>query len=201
MASRKAASISSERKTVSENWLTGKLLVATPAMPDPRFARAVVYLWHHSDDAAMGLVINRLYGELNFRSLLSQLDVSTSAKARELPVHFGGPVEPMRGFVLHSTDYVQHGSIAVNDLIAVTATVDVLRALAEGAGPQKALFALGYTGWTAGQLEIEIQENNWLITDATEDLVFGNDTEGKWAAALAMLGISPTSLAVESGRA
>ncbi len=186
----------------SEGWLSGRLLVSTPSMPDQRFSRSVIYICSHSPEGAMGLVVNRLYGEISFRSLLSQLDVKTSAKARDIPVHFGGPVEPMRGFVLHSSDYKQDdGSLFVSDKISLTATVDVLRSLAEGEGPRHAILALGYAGWGPGQLEEEIQGNGWLIADATDDLVFGNGTESKWVEALASLGLSPASISSESGRA
>lgn len=190
-------------KSVSTHagWLTGQLLVAMPTMSDQRFARTVIYLCSHTPDGAMGLVINRLYADLNFRGLLSQLNITLSLGAPDLSVHYGGPVEPGRGFVLHTTDYLQDSSLKVNETTALTATVEILQALADGKGPEKALLALGYAGWGAGQLDAELQTNGWLIAPADDHIIFGPHAETKWEQALAKIGISPMVLSGEIGHA
>ncbi len=185
----------------TSGWLTGNILIAMPAMPDPRFARTVTYVCSHGPGGAMGLVLNRLYGELNFRGLLNQLDITLNLGAPDLPVHFGGPVEPARGFVLHSTDYLREGTLQIDDNIALTATVEVLRALADGVGPERALLALGYAGWGAGQLETEMKSNGWLVAPADEDLVFSHKIENKWDKSLTKIGVSPMMLSGEVGHA
>ena len=184
-----------------ESSLTGQLLVAMPQMSDPRFARSVVYLCAHSADGAMGLVVNRLINSLTFRSLLEQLGLDSDPPAFDMPVHFGGPVESSRGFVLHSADYVQDSTLLINDDIALTATIDVLRAIAEGKGPARRVLALGYAGWAAGQLDAEIQANGWLLVPADPDLVFDPDNDTKWERALAKIGIDLTLLSSEAGHA
>jgi putative transcriptional regulator len=183
------------------NWLTGQLLIAMPAMPDARFARAVIYICSHGPNGAMGLVINRLYGEVNFQMLLKQLNVKSTTETPDLPVHYGGPVETGRGFVLHSNDYSRDGTIRVDDNFALSASLDVLQALAAGNGPQRALMTLGYTGWGAGQLDAEMQANGWLTADADEALLFDTELETKWERSLAKMGVSATMLSAEAGHA
>ena len=170
--------------------LTGQLLVAMPHMADSRFARSVVYLCAHSPEGAMGLVVNRLIDSLSFDTLLDQLGLETGGKPVNLPVHFGGPVESSRGFVLHSADD-----------IALTATIDVLKAIASGNGPKERVLALGYAGWDAGQLDAEIQANGWLMVPADHELVFGLDNETKWRRAIAKLGVDLSLLSSEAGHA
>jgi len=190
------------RKQISDsNWLTGQLLVAMPSMPDPRFARAVIYICSHSPNGAMGLVVNRLFGEADFLMLLQQLSIAASSDTPHLPVHFGGPVETGRGFVLHSTDYVRDGSVPIDEAIALTATVEILQAIADGGGPERLLMALGYSGWGAGQLESEVKANGWLTVPADENLLFNTAPESKWERALAKIGISPMMLSGEAGHA
>ncbi|MGV6811929.1 MAG: YqgE/AlgH family protein [Brevirhabdus sp.] len=182
--------------------LSGKLLIAMPSMGDPRFSRAVVYLCAHSEDGAMGLIINKPTPEVSANDLLDQLKITPKPDMPPIRVHFGGPVEHGRGFVLHSTDYDADGAtLRVNDEFGMTATLDVLEALAGGNGPRESLLALGYSGWGPGQLESELQENGWLVSDATPRLVFSHDNHGKWEAALAALGIDPLLLSAEGGRA
>jgi putative transcriptional regulator len=181
--------------------LTGQLLVAMPQMTDPRFARSVVYLCAHSAEGAMGLVINRLIDSLTFDSLLEQIGVERTATGGSLPIHFGGPVESSRGFVLHTTDYLQDSSLVIEDEIALTATIDVLKAIAQGDGPRRRVLALGYAGWAPGQLDAEIQANGWLLVPADLDLVFGLDNEAKWQRAIAKLGIDLSLLSSEAGHA
>ena len=185
----------------ASGYLTGQLLIAMPSMSDPRFARSVIYLCAHSEDGAMGLVINRELGSLSFGDLLKQLGVEQSAGADNVPVHFGGPVETGRGFVLHSSDYRQDGTLVVEGEVALTATIDVLRAIAEGKGPHRRLLALGYAGWAPGQLEAELQANGWLAVAADSELVFDRNLDGKWLRALGKLGIDATMLSAEGGRA
>lgn len=184
------------------NSLAGTLLVAMPQMLDPRFARSVVYLCAHSEEAgAMGLVINKLAGSLTMGELFAQLDLPPSSRVGARPVHFGGPVETGRGFVLHTADYRDDGTLLVADELAVTATLDILRAIGTGQGPRQSLLALGYAGWAPGQLENEIQGNGWLHCDADADLVFGDDIDEKYGRALRKIGIDPGMLSNEAGHA
>lgn len=182
-------------------WLNGKLLIAMPSMPDPRFQRTVIFICSHTPTGAMGLILNRLYAELNFRGLLEQLNLTLSANAPNMVVHFGGPVEPGRGFVLHSTDYRHDGTVMIDDQFGLTATVEILEAIANGEGPQQAILALGYAGWGAGQLDAEMQVNGWLVAEPSADIVFSPLTEKKWDQALATLGISPVMLSGDMGHA
>lgn len=182
--------------------LTGQLLIAMPQMLDPRFARSVVYVCAHSEDeGAMGLVINKLFEGVTMDELFAHLKLDPGTAARSLPVHFGGPVEPGRGFVLHTTDYREEATLAVGDGIGVTATLDILRAIVRGEGPRRSLLTLGYAGWAPGQLDAEMQANGWLSMPADADLVFDADLEGKWQHALAKLGIDLTLLSTEAGHA
>jgi putative transcriptional regulator len=188
-------------RTSSQSSLSGQLLVAMPQMADPRFARTVVYLCAHSAEGAMGLVVNRLIDSLSFASLLAQLGVEVEGAPADMPVHFGGPVESSRGFVLHTSDYQQDSTLVIDDDIALTATVDVLRAIARGTGPRRRVLALGYAGWAPGQLDAEIQANGWLLVPADLDLVFGLDNDSKWQQAIAKIGIDLSLLSSEVGHA
>ena len=182
--------------------LAGQLLVAMPQMGDPRFARSVIYLCTHSGDAgAMGLVVNKVLGSLTLAELLAQLQIEAGAVAKKLPVHFGGPVEPGRGFVLHTADYREEATLPVTGNIAITATLDIMRAIGKGEGPRHSLFALGYAGWGPGQLDAEIQANGWLSVAADENIVFDPDQDGKWQRALGKLGIDLSLLSSDAGHA
>lgn len=183
----------------SEDSLAGQLLVAMPQMSDPRFARSVVYLCAHSSEGAMGLVVNRLIDSLTFPNLLSQLGIDPPSGHVDMPIHFGGPVESSRGFVLHSADYVQDSTLLIEDDIALTATIDVLRAIAAGEGPKHRVLALGYAGWAPGQLDQEIQANGWLLVPADPELLFGRDNDAKWEQALAKIGIDLSLLSSQAG--
>ncbi|MGD9538470.1 MAG: YqgE/AlgH family protein [Alphaproteobacteria bacterium] len=185
----------------ASGYLGGHLLVAMPQMPDPRFARSVVYLCAHTADGAMGLIVNKLIDSLSFPDLLRQLGIETQNETNAIRVHFGGPVEAARGFVLHSTDYVHDSTMVVDDDFALTATIDVLKAIANGAGPRRSLLALGYAGWAPGQLDQEIQANGWLTVPAEADLVFVEDTGNIWQSAIARIGIDIGKLASSAGRA
>jgi putative transcriptional regulator len=182
--------------------LAGQLLVAMPQMLDPRFARSVVYLCAHGDDSgAMGLVINKLLDSLTMAELFAKLDIAPNRAVRSRPVHFGGPVEVGRGFVLHTSDYNEPATLLVDGNIAVTATLEILRAIGKGQGPRHSLFALGYAGWAPGQLDAEIQANGWLSVAADDDIVFDPDQDGKWRRALAKLGIDLSMLSTDAGHA
>ena len=193
--------VASQSQGSAESSLTGQLLVAMPQMADPRFARSVVYLCAHSADGAMGLVVNRLIDSLSLNSLLEQIGVEEAAGGGDMPIHFGGPVESSRGFVLHTTDYIQDSTLVIEDQIALTATIDVLKAIARGEGPRRKVLALGYAGWAPGQLDAEIQANGWLLVPADLDLVFGVDNESKWQRAIAKIGIDLSLLSSEAGHA
>lgn len=185
----------------TQGYLAGQLLIAMPQMEDPRFARSVVYICAHTAEGAMGLVINRLFDGLTFPELLEQLGIEAGPDCSAIRVHLGGPVEGGRGFVLHSADYMHDSSLMVQEGIALTATVDVLRAIAAGSGPRDRILALGYAGWSAGQLDAEIKENAWLNVPADFSLLFGTDLDHKWEAAIHKLGIDPSLLSVEAGHA
>jgi putative transcriptional regulator len=189
------------RKDDDPHYLTGNLLVAMPQMQDPRFARTVIYMCVHSQEGAMGLVLNRLARSLSFPDLLEQLDIGLAPGADEIRVHFGGPVESARGFVLHSADYLHDGTVMVGENIALTATVDILKAIARGAGPRRSLLALGYAGWAPGQLDGELQRNAWLHVPADEALIFDDDLDNKWERATAKIGIELSHLSSQAGHA
>lgn len=181
--------------------LVGQILVAMPGMPDPRFAQTIIYMCAHNAEGAMGLVVNRALETLSFGTLLTQLGISVCGEGIERPVHFGGPVDTGRGFVLHSLDYVRDGTMTVTDTFALTATVDILKAIAGGTGPRQHLLALGYAGWGPGQLDSEIRSNGWLNVDADLGLVFDDDLDSKWERAMAKIGIDPRMLSDAAGHA
>ncbi len=193
--------IQGEGQTPEQGYLTGQLLIAMPNMRDSRFARTVVYICAHNAEGAMGLVINRLVGSATFPDLLAQLGIETETVAEEIRVHFGGPVESGRGFVLHSGDYSHDSTLLVSDHMALTATVDILQDIAAGQGPQMSLLALGYAGWGPGQLDSEIQANGWLHVAPDESLVFDDDLDTKWDRAIAKLGFDVSLLSGEAGHA
>ena len=183
-------------------FLDGKFLVAMPGMGDPRFDHAVVFMCAHTPEGAMGLMINRPARELDFQTLMEQLGIEGANGASGPAVLFGGPVEHGRGFVLHSTDYfTKGGTMPISDDFGMTATMDVLQDIANGKGPEKRLLCLGYAGWGPGQLEGEIQNNGWLICDASPEIVFDTPWDKKWTAATRSLGFDPAMLSAEGGRA
>ena len=187
--------------SIEDIYLPGQLLIAMPSMTDPRFEKSVIYMCAHNSDGAMGLVINRAIDSLTFPELLEQLEIDSGSGGDQIQVLFGGPVEQARGFVLHSPDYLQDASLVVDDNVVLTATIDILRAIADGTGPNNCLLALGYAGWGAGQLDSEIKSNGWLSVDADEDLVFGCDLDEKWERAMTKIGIDPRMLSDSAGHA
>jgi putative transcriptional regulator len=197
------------QSTQPDGFLDGHLLMAMPSMSDKRFARSVVYVCAHSAEGAMGIVINKLAPEVSFRDLLVQLEI---VQARNEPhmhhgvdqvrVHRGGPVETGRGFVLHSADFfLDSASLPIADGICLTATLEILRAIAEGHGPDNAILALGYAGWAPGQLEFEIQSNGWLHSPADSANLFDDDVDTKYERALAKIGVHAGMLSMEAGHA
>jgi putative transcriptional regulator len=182
-------------------YLTGQLLIAMPGMQDPRFDHSVVCLCAHSAEGAMGLIVNRPLDGMMFDDLLRQLSVEPVPPLRRIRMLSGGPVENGRGFVLHSDDWSTEGSLPVMPGLTLTASIDVLKAIAGGEGPKDGVLALGYAGWAPGQLEDEIQRNAWLNVTADAGLVFREDTAGTWEAALAKLRVDPALLSGTAGRA
>ena len=184
-----------------DGWLTGQLLVAMPQMQDPRFARTVICLCAHSADGAMGLVLNKPLPNLSFDDLLKQLNLDPVPPQRRIRLLAGGPVEGGRGFVLHTADWETEGSLRVTGDVALTASVDILKAIAGGGGPRQGLLALGYAGWGPGQLESEFQQNAWLSVPPDHGLLFDADPDGLWRQALAKLHVDPALLSAAAGHA
>jgi putative transcriptional regulator len=207
-ARRKIAGVG-DLSTGGRGYLDGQILIAMPVMDDPRFERSVIYLCAHSPEGAMGIIVNRPAGSIDFPGLLVQLDIIKKAEQIKLPenaesmkVLRGGPVETGRGFVLHSSDFfIEDATLQIDDGICLTATVDILKAIAKGSGPKHAILALGYAGWAAGQLENEIQHNGWLHCAADPDLIFGADADEKYLRALRKIGIDPGMLSTNAGHA
>ena len=203
------SSRSQGRKTAKRGYLDGQMLIAMPSMGDERFARSVIYVCAHSTEGAMGIVVNQPAAHINFRNLLVQLEVVPSDDMIQLPqrayavrVLKGGPVDTQRGFVLHSSDFfIENSTLPIDEGICLTATLDILKAIARGDGPQSAILALGYAGWAPGQLENEIQHNGWLHCSADPELIFGQDTNGKYEKALKKIGIDLGMLSSEAGHA
>lgn len=190
----------------SMNSLAGKFLLAMPGMGDPRFHKAVVLVCAHDDNGAMGLVINNTLPGIGMAALLKQLNIVADNPAAEdsaldIPVMNGGPVENARGFILHSSEFRQADTIRISEDISVTGTIDALRAVAAGNGPKEMIFILGYSGWTAGQLDQEIQDNAWLVFDADPAVIFDTRAEQKWDAVIRKMGIDPAMLSSNMGRA
>jgi putative transcriptional regulator len=199
----------SRSRAAGEGYLDGQLLIAMPVMSDPRFARSVIYMCAHSADGAMGLVINQRASHISFPDLLERLgivpsvtDERVSEQIHAMSIHVGGPVETGRGFVLHSSDYFASDStLPIENGVCLTATIDILKAIALGRGPHRSILALGYAGWSPGQLESEIQANGWLNCPADMDLIFDPDIESKYPRALAKIGIDPSYLVSDAGHA
>jgi putative transcriptional regulator len=201
------------RKTMQQSpgrgYLDGQMLIAMPAMNDERFARAVIYVCAHSTEGAMGIIVNHPAANIKFPDLLVQLEVIPAAERIQLPTRAGdvkvlkgGPVETGRGFVLHSSDFfIENSTLPIDEGVCLTATLDILNAIARGKGPASAILALGYAGWAPGQLEHEIQQNGWLHCAADPELIFGQDTDTKYEKALRKIGIDLGMLSSEAGHA
>jgi putative transcriptional regulator len=183
------------------NYLTGKFLVAMAGMPDPRFVKALILICGHDENGAMGLVINRPLMSLTFNDLLDNLKIDAPQDFANIKLHFGGPVEVGRGFVIHSNDYKHESTVRINDDVSLTATADILKAIVDGKGPNKMLLALGYAGWGATQLDQEIVANGWIVTDFSQDVLFNVPIDVRWDRALALAGIKADMISLEGGRA
>jgi putative transcriptional regulator len=189
-------------KSVShQGFMTGQLLVAMPQMRDARFTRSVIYICAHTGDGAMGLVVNRLVGSLTFPDLLQQLNIDAQGKGEHIRIRSGGPVETGRGFVLHSTDYVDDATLRVGDTVGLTATIDILKDIAAGSGPRRSILALGYAGWGPGQLDAELTANAWLTVPADEELLFDDALNDKWERSLHKIGVDSAFLTGDAGHA
>ncbi len=201
--------IQSTTFTAGSTFLDGQFLVAMPGMTDERFARAVIYVCAHSSEGAMGIVLNRPASNVNMPDLLVQLEIipeleriSLPQKVGQMQVLMGGPVETSRGFVLHSPDFhIAQSTLPIDDSVCLTATVDILRAIARGNGPENAVLALGYAGWGAGQLELEMQSNGWLNCPADAELIFKTSVDTRYEMALRRIGIEPAMLSMQAGHA
>jgi len=204
---RKAAGVGDNSS--NRGYLDGQLLIAMPVMGDPRFERSVIYLCAHSSEGAMGIIVNRPAGSIDFPELLVQLDIikktdqiKLSENAESMKVLKGGPVETGRGFVLHSADFfIENTTLSIDGHMCLTATVDILRAIAKGEGPRRAALALGYAGWGAGQLDEEMQANSWLSSPAEPSLIFDTPADARYDAVMSRLGIDPAMLSSAAGRA
>ena len=194
---------------IETSYLDGQVLVAMPGMMDERFARSVIYICAHSAEGAMGIILNRPAANVNMPDLLVQLEIVPEIERIRLPqkvgamqVLMGGPVETSRGFVLHSPDFhIEQSTLPIDDSVCLTATIDILRAIAAGRGPENAVLALGYAGWGAGQLEMELQANGWLNCPADPELIFHSSLEAKYELALRRLGVDPGMLSSQAGHA
>jgi putative transcriptional regulator len=182
------------------SFLSGQLLLAMPGIGDPRFDKAVIAMCVHDENGALGIGLGRIVPRIGFHDLLGQLDIEPGV-APDVPIHLGGPVEPQRGFLLHSTDWGGEDSIQVSDRWTLTATLDILRAIAEGRGPACWIAALGYAGWGAGQLEQELCGNGWFATPGNDELLYQCDVNSRWAAAFKSAGIDPRLLTADFGTA
>jgi putative transcriptional regulator len=195
--------------TIGRGFLDGQMLIASPGMRDERFARTLIYMCAHSSEGAMGIVINQPAPHISFQDLLVKLDVIPEADKIIMPqrtggvtVLKGGPVETERGFVLHSADFfIENSTLPIDEGICLTATLDILKAIARGNGPKSAILALGYAGWSPGQLENEVQQNGWLHCSADPELIFGEDIDAKYDRAMEKIGIRPGMLSSEVGHA
>jgi putative transcriptional regulator len=184
-----------------KGYLSGKILISMPFVCDSRFAQKVIYICGHDDKGAIGLVVNKSLDNFSFQDLLQQLDIKANYLGKKVHMHCGGSVEVNRGFVLHSNDYSSESTIMVDENFFITSTLDILRNIAQGTGPQKYLLALGYVGWSEGQLEQEIQDNTWIISQPSEEILFNCSIELKWKSAFLQIGIDPSLISLDFGRA
>jgi len=198
MGSRAARGLGADE---GEGLLTGQLLIAMPAMDTPQFVQSVVFMCAHTPNGAMGIVVNRPIAKPSFDDLLEQLEVQPAPPARRIALFRGGPMDTARGLVLHTTDWTSGDSMLVDDRVALTASLDVLKAIADGGGPEQGLLALGYAGWGPGQLDREMHENAWLHAPATLDLLFDREHDTKWRRAMALLRVDPLLLSGTAGHA
>jgi putative transcriptional regulator len=191
---------SSEKKT-TPGYLTGKILLATPFMTDNRFTQSVVYVCGHDENGAMGFILNKPLPSVHLQDLFNQLKIEHTQNIDALNIFYGGPIEIGRGFVLHSPDYMSQTTVRITNKFSITATLEILKLIGSNLGPQKFLLLMGYSGWAAGQLENEVNDNHWIIINEGEDLVYDMDPLHKWEHAYKALKIDPTFFLQESGHA
>lgn len=194
--------MSNDKQTKPSSYLAGKLLVAMPSMDDDNFKQATIFLCAHDEKGAMGLIVNDKMPNIDFEQLLIKLKIERGdGRSVKMPVLRGGPLDSSRGFVLHSKDFNRKDTIDVNDRFSVTGTMDALKAIADGTGPNDAIFMLGYSSWGAGQLETELKENSWIIVDADSDIIFNTTPDKVWRKALSKIGVNPDMISNVTGNA
>ena len=194
--------MSDDKQTKPSSYLAGKLLVAMPSMDDDNFKQATIFLCAHDEKGAMGLIANDKMPNIDFEQLLIKLKIERGdGRSVKMPVLRGGPLDSSRGFVLHSKDFNRKDTIDVNDRFSVTGTMDALKAIADGTGPNDAIFMLGYSSWGAGQLETELKENSWIIVDADSDIIFNTTPDKVWRKALSKIGVNPDMISNVTGNA
>ncbi len=181
-------------------YLCGQLLIATPLVNETCFEKSLIYICSHSAEGAMGVLVNNVLNDITCSELLDQLNIKDAIRYLP-PIHFGGPVDTSRGFILHTNDYATNNTLIINENIALTATIDILQDIVAGKGPSKSLIALGCAGWKAGQLEEEIKGNSWICTTATEELIFGNNNHQKWGNSTRALGVDFIRYSTVAGHA
>lgn len=190
-----------DNTSFTKGYLTGQILVSSPFMADSRFYQAVIYVCGHDQNGAMGFILNKPLPSIMFSDLLDQLGIDHPEIKANLPIFYGGPVEVVRGFVLHGNDYTQDATVRVNDDFSITATLEVLKQISTREGPKNSILLLGYTGWSQGQLEQELNENQWILLKGSKEFVFEKPIEQMWSTAYQALGIDPHLISIESGHA
>ncbi len=190
-----------KKKVSKSSFLTGKILIASPSMLDPRFDKSVIYICEHSLNGAMGIIINQPIKEIQLNEIFSQMNIKSIGKNFNRDVYFGGPVETTRGFILHSSDYQIPETIHLDNEVSLSSSTEILQSIAKGKGPENYFMAFGYAGWSSGQLDEEIKDNSWLHTEADNKMLWHYENKEKWNKALYKIGIKPGSLINESGRA
>ncbi len=189
-----------KKKVSKSSFLTGKILIASPSMLDPRFDKSVIYICEHSLNGAMGIIINQPIKEIQLNEIFSQMNIKSIGKNFNRDVYFGGPVETTRGFILHSSDYQMPETIHLDNEVSLSSSTEILQSIAKGKGPENYFMAFGYAGWSSGQLDEEIKDNSWLHTEADNKMLWHYENKEKWNKALYKIGIKPGSLINESGR-
>ncbi|MBR73011.1 MAG: hypothetical protein CMM30_08755 [Rhodospirillaceae bacterium] len=186
---------------LKENSFVGQLLVATPHMTDKRFSKSVIYICAHDKYGAMGIVVNKPLENVEFNEVLDQLGIDNTTENNPISVYLGGPVEPNRGFVLHTSDYMHESTLIINNIFAVTSSLDIMKDICKGRGPKHSILAIGYAGWGNGQLDQEILTNGWLIAPADTNLVFETKNNMKWDLSAQNIGINIEKLSGDLGQA
>tara|TARA_B100001029_G_C14998293_1_gene416404 strand:- start:211 stop:798 length:588 start_codon:yes stop_codon:yes gene_type:complete len=190
-----------EKRTIDSRFLTGKMLIASPSMLDPRFDKSVIYVCEHSSNGAMGIIINQPIKEIQLTQIFSQMNIKSIDKGFNRDVYFGGPLETSRGFIIHSSDYQVPETIHLDNQVSLSSSTEILQSIAKGVGPENYFMAFGYAGWSSGQLDQEIKENSWLHTESDNRILWHYENKEKWNKALYKIGVKPGSFINESGTA